>query len=100
MVMSPLPFGVHRVHHILVCNQIKAYLTLSPLPFGVHRVHHNAGTSNVVFTSNRLHCLSAFTAFTTLTQNMSDQYEVSMSPLPFGVHRVHHANTLETLNFL
>src|SRR6266568_898512 len=115
MTRSPLPFGVHRVHHGLedvVTNMTR--VRKSPLPFGVHRVHHHkiamdygsdigvsiafrrsprsprrAGNGALrqcrrvsiafrrsprsprqnaktpFFNENRLHCLSAFTAFTT-----------------------------------
>ncbi len=89
---SPLPFGVHRVHHVatlgrerslgvflvsiafrrsprpprrLGCALILA-LRMSPLPFGVHRVHHQPKPHSSSYSSEfRLHCLSAFTASTT-----------------------------------
>src|SRR6266511_1623149 len=36
---SPLPFGVHRVHHPQFFFDL-ARMVESPLPFGIHRVHH------------------------------------------------------------
>jgi len=115
--LSPLPFGVHRVHHrttaaiLTTCDGIA-----SPLPFGVHRVHHSLPLKRRrMRASIGLHCLSAFTAFTTaawcddlgadrqdlhclsaftaFTTNRYGQYRRTRaipSPLPFGVHRVHH----------
>ncbi len=41
VVMSPLPFGVHRVHHYTRTPRVGLSKVLSPLPLGVHRVHHH-----------------------------------------------------------
>src|SRR6266511_1614287 len=40
---SPLPFGIHRVHHRRQSRN-GASRSLSPLPFGIHRVHHHERT--------------------------------------------------------
>src|SRR6266545_1438402 len=62
---SPLPFGVHRVHHFFAYSTYPCdYKIRSPLPFGVHRVHHVHGRQS--------------------------PRRSMLSPLPFGVHRVHH----------
>src|SRR6266542_163822 len=37
-----------------------------------------------------LHCLSAFSAFTTVEVEVGVEIGVEVSPLPFGVLRVHH----------
>src|ERR1041385_7271255 len=91
---------------------------MSPLPFGVHRVHHVGTVPRLRQGHQRLHCLSAFTAFTTkgtttlrdlgvavsiafrrsprspqLSDSSNDNPH-KLSPLPFGVHRVHHVSSL------
>ncbi len=43
----------------------KQHISASPLPFGIHRVHHNEPLPEALKVAARLHCLSAFTASTT-----------------------------------
>src|SRR6266542_2757855 len=62
---SPLPFGVLRVHHDRALLPPPADKVQSPLPFGVLRVHHIPFLPVPRETPCRLHCLSAFSAFTT-----------------------------------
>src|SRR5438445_18553 len=72
------------------CPDYAKWLFRSPLPFGVHRAHLFASACYPPPACYGLHCLSAFTAFTTDDTNKSTRFQGSLSPLPFGVHRVHH----------
>src|SRR6266567_1233416 len=111
-LLSPLPFGVLRVHHLrhdceTICREAQGVsiafrrsprsplfvsdddnsaIYRSPLPFGVHRVHHPSQPLRSHPDTLSLHCLSAFTTFTYTTNTTG----IITSPLPFGVHRVHH----------
>jgi len=42
----------------------------SPLPFGVLRVHHSLMADEIKRIADGLHCLSAFSAFTTQEANL------------------------------
>src|SRR5439155_1492405 len=62
---SPLPFRVLLVPHTYCTVKTSSDTVLSPLPFGVLRVHHATKNSRKKDSSQSLHCLSAFSAFTT-----------------------------------
>jgi len=67
---SPLPFGVHRVHHHKIAMDYGSDIGVS-IAFRRSPRSPRGGKILITFTALQgLHCLSAFTAFTTLAAQL------------------------------